>query len=176
VEKTVVVLRRPLSRKPSGLPNSAAAAPSRPSEPAPSEPAPLGSAPLGLAMPGPASPLWSGVIRGEPTPRSRMLDVFIADGTPHLIKSRPARVWQNRAMPQLLNHRPKRPLAVELVLDCRVWSAAARPIDETLVVDVLERAAIIAHAGQIREKHVFTAVDRADPRVAVTLTRLQPQS
>lgn len=160
MEKTVVVLRRPLSRKPSGLPKSAAAAPSRP------EP----------AMPGPASPLWSGIIRGEPTPRSRMLDVFIADGTPHLIKSRPARVWQNRAMPQLLNRRPERPLAVELVLDCRVWSATARPIDETLVVDVLERAAIIAHAGQIREKHVFTAVDRADPRVAVTLTRLRPQS
>jgi hypothetical protein len=166
VEKTVVVLRRPLSRKPSGLPGAVAAAPSRPPEPAP----------LGPSMPGPASPLWSGVIRGEPTPRSRMLDVFIADGTPHLIKSRPARVWQNRAMPQLLNRRPERPLAVELVLDCRVWSAAARPIDETLVVDVLERAAIIAHAGQIREKHICTAVDRADPRVAVTLTRLRPQS
>jgi hypothetical protein len=154
VEKTVIVLRRPVSRNTTALRSLAVATPPRASE-------------------RPSSPLWAGVIRGEPTPRARMLDVVIADGTPRLVKSEPARVWQNRAMPQLLNRRPERPLAVELVLDCRFWSSASRPaIDEALVVDVLERAAIIAHAGQIREKHVFAGVDRADPRVAVTLTRL----
>jgi hypothetical protein len=106
-----------------------------------------------------------------------MLDVVVADGTPRLVKSSPARAWQNRALPQLLNRRPERPLAVELVLDCRFWSSAARPaIDEAIVVDVLERAAIIAHGGQIREKHVFAGIDRTDPRVAVILTRHRPQS
>lgn len=166
MEKTVVVLRRPLSRNKAVLPSlaSALAAVAVPRSPKPDESRP-------------SSPLWAGVIRGEPTPRARMLDVVIADGTPRLVKSQPARVWQNRAMPQLLNRRPERPLAVELVLDCRFWSSASRPaIDEALVVDVLERAAIIAHAGQIREKHVFAGVDRADPRVAVTLTRLRTQS
>jgi hypothetical protein len=164
MEKTVVVLRRPPSRNAGGLPSLARAlaamAPRSSNSEAP-----------------PASPLWAGVIRGEPTPRGRMLDVVIADGTPRLVKSSPARAWQNRALPQLLNRRPERPLAVELVLDCRFWSSAARPaIDEALVVDVLERAAIIAHGGQIREKHVFASVDRGDPRVAVVLTRHRPQS
>jgi hypothetical protein len=166
VQKTVIVLRRPRSRNPAALPSltdtQAAAGPPR-------------SPKSDEAWP--AASLWAGVIRGEPTPRARMLDVVITDGTPRLVKSEPARVWQNRAMWQLLNRRPARPLAVELALDCRFWSSAARPaIDEALVVDVLERAAIIAHAGQIREKHVFAGVDRADPRVAVTLTRLRTQS
>jgi hypothetical protein len=164
VEKTVIVLRRPPSRSSAAFANAAIAAAATGPRSAKSDEV------------RPAN-LWAGVIRGEPTPRARMLDVVIADGQPRLVKSRPARLWHNRAMPQLLNRRPERPLAVELVLDCRFWSSAARPaIDETLVVDALERAAIIAHAGQIREKHVFAGVDRADPRVAVTLFRHRPQS
>lgn len=165
VEKTVVVLRRPLSRASAAFANPAIAAAAAPPRSAKSDEA------------RPLPNLWAGVIRGEPTPRARTLDVVIAGGQPRLVKSRPARLWQNRAMPQLLNRRPERPLAVELVLDCRFWSSAARPaIDETLVIDALERAAIIAHAGQIREKHVFAGVDHADPRVAVTLFRHRPQS
>jgi hypothetical protein len=114
--------------------------------------------------------LWSATIRGEPTPQARLHDVVLTDGVARLVKSRPARLWQNLAMPQLLNRRPARPLALDLVLDCRFWSSAPRPpVDEGLVIEVLERAAIIAHGTQIREKHVFAAIDRDDPRVAVSL-------
>ena len=115
--------------------------------------------------------LWSATIRGEPTPQARLHDVVVTDGIARLVKSRPARIWQNRAVPQLLNRRPPRPLALDLVLDCRFWSSAQRmPVDEGLVIEVLERAAIIAHGRQIREKHVFAAIDRDDPRVTVSLT------
>jgi hypothetical protein len=166
VEKTIVVLRRPSSRNKAPLPSLANALAAAAAQQSPKS-----------DLSRPSSPLWTAVIRGEPTPRARMLDVVITDGTPRLVKSEPARVWQNRAMWQLINRRPARPLAVELVLDCRFWSSVTRPaIDEALVVDVLERAAIIAHAGQIREKHVFAEVDRADPRVAVTLAPLASQS
>jgi len=114
--------------------------------------------------------LWSATIRGEPTPQARLHDVVLTDGVARLIKSRPARVWQNLAVPQLLNRRPSRPLSRDLALDCHFWSSARRPpIDEGLVIEVLERAAIIAHGRQIREKHVFAAIDRDDPRVVVSL-------
>ena len=114
--------------------------------------------------------LWFATIRGEPTPQARSHDVVVIDGVARLVTSRPARLWQNRAVPQLLNRRPRRPLVSDLVLDCRFWSSAHRPpIDEGLVIEVLERAAIIAHGRQIREKHVFAAVDRDDPRVTVAL-------
>jgi hypothetical protein len=117
------------------------------------------------------APLWSATIHGE-TPQSHPHGIALRDGTVRLVKSQSARLWQNRAVPQLLNRRPMRPLALDLVLDCRFWSSAQRPpIDESLVIEVLERAAIIAHGRQIREKHVFAAIDRDDPRVTVRLMR-----
>jgi hypothetical protein len=147
--KTLVVRRVPARRKNAVLPIAAAGAP-----------------------PGtrPAPALWSATIRGEPTPQARLHDIVLADGMARLIKSRPARIWQNLALPQLLNRRPLRPLAHDLALDCRFWSSSRRPaIDEGLVIETLERAAIIAHGRQICEKHVFAAVDCDDPRIAVSL-------
>jgi hypothetical protein len=101
-----------------------------------------------------------------------MHEVVLTDGIARLIRSRPARLWQNRAMAQLLNRRPPRPFAVELALECRIWSMpAAAEMDESLLVEVLERAAIIASGRQIRERHLFAAEDRADPRILVRLAR-----
>lgn len=121
--------------------------------------------------------LWSATIRGEPIPQTRLHDVVLTDGVARLVRSRPARLWQNRALPQLLNRRPTRPLATDLALDCRFWSAAPLPpIDEGVVIELLERAAIIAHGRQIREKHVFVATDRDDPRVTLSLARAEPRS
>jgi hypothetical protein len=117
-----------------------------------------------------ARALWSATIRGEPTPQERLHDIVLTDGMARLIKSRPARIWQNLALPQLLNRRPPRPLADDLALDCRFWSSSRRPaIDEGLVIETLERAAIIAHGRQICEKHVFAAVDCDHPRITVSL-------
>ncbi len=122
------------------------------------------------SVPGNGDIVWSATIRGEPMPQAKQHDVVLTDGVARLVRSRPARLWQNRAVPQLLNRRPARPLALDLVLDCRFWSSARRPpVDEDLVIEVLERAAIIAHGRQIREKHVFAAIDRDDPRVTVSL-------
>ncbi|MBV9523925.1 MAG: hypothetical protein JO010_14085 [Alphaproteobacteria bacterium] len=117
--------------------------------------------------------LWSALIRGEPTTRGRMHEVVVLDGTARLIRSRPARVWQNRALAQLLNRRPERPLAVALRLECRIWGGAGSlDLDDALLVEVLERAAIIANGRQIRERHVFSAEDREDPRILIRLSRL----
>ena len=120
--------------------------------------------------------LWSATIEGEPAPQARQHDVVLTDGVARLVTSRPARLWQNRAVPQLLNRRPARPLARALVLDCGFWSSTPRsPVGESLVIEVLERAAIIAHGSQIREKRVFAAIDRDKPRVTVCLTPSESQ-
>jgi hypothetical protein len=69
-----------------------------------------------------------------------------------------------------LNRRPERPLSVALALECRIWSEGGQ-VDDALLVEVLERAAIIANGRQIRERHVFTVEDREDPRIVVRLAR-----
>lgn len=119
-----------------------------------------------------AGTLWTATIRGEPTVRRRMHEVVLTDGIARLVRSRPARLWQSRAMAQLLNRRPPRPFAGELALDCSVWSMpAAGEIDESLLVEVLERAAIIASGRQIRERRLLAAEDREQPRILVRLAR-----
>jgi hypothetical protein len=121
---------------------------------------------------GATAPLWSATIRGEPTARARMHEAVLAGGVARLVKSHPARLWQNSALTQLLNRRPQRPLSVELALECRIWAASPRDdLDDALLLEVLERGAIIANARQIREKHVFAALDRDDPRLTVRLVR-----
>src|SRR5436305_9277816 len=81
--------------------------------------------------------LWSATVRGEPAPQTRLHDVVLTDGVARLVKSRPARLWQNRAMTQLLNRRPPRPLVLDLALDCRIWSSAPLPpVDEGLVIEL----------------------------------------
>ena len=120
-----------------------------------------------------AGTLWTATIRGEPTARRHMHEVVLTDGIARLVRSRPARLWQNRAMTQLLNRRPPRPLAVELALECRIWSMpAAGAIDEWLLVEVLERAAIIGSGRQIRERHLFATEEREAPRILLRLARL----
>jgi hypothetical protein len=117
-------------------------------------------------------PLWSATIRGEPPSRARMHEAVLAGGIARLVKSHPARLWQNGALTQLLNRRPERPLAGELTLECRIWTATPQgDLDDALLLEVLERAAVIANARQIREKHVFAALDRDDPRLSVRLVR-----
>ena len=114
--------------------------------------------------------LWSATIQGEPAPQARSHDIVLADGMARLVKSRPVRVWQNLALSQLLNRRPLRPFAQDLALDCQFWSSSRRPVvDEGVVIETLERAAIIAHGRQICEKHVFAAIDRDSPRITVRL-------
>jgi hypothetical protein len=121
---------------------------------------------------GAAATLWTAAIGGEPTARSRMHDVVLTDGVARLIKSRPARLWQSAALTQLRGRRPERPLAVELALECRLWSERPQhDFDLALLLEVLERAAVIAGARQIREQHVWTAVDAAAPRLLVRLSR-----
>jgi hypothetical protein len=119
-----------------------------------------------------ASTLWSAVIAGEPGPAAPLHDVVVTDGAARLVRSRAARLWQIRALAQLACRRPARPLAVDLVLECRSWSGGGRAaLEEGLVIELLERAAVIARGAQIVEKHVFLARDGAAPRLALRLTR-----
>ncbi|HZS81237.1 MAG TPA: hypothetical protein VFA50_00080 [Stellaceae bacterium] len=117
--------------------------------------------------------MWSAVIRGEPTPRRSIHEIVVIDGAARLIRSRAARLWQRRAMAQLLNGRPMRPLAGEMALECLIWwKRRFGDLDDALLVEVLERAAVIANGEQIRERHVVSALDPDDARLVVRLARI----
>jgi hypothetical protein len=121
----------------------------------------------------PASFLWSATIHGEPVPRHAARTIAVVRGMPQLIRSADARSWQNAALSQLLNRRPLRPLTRELALDCQVWHRRrVGEIDDSLIVDVLERAAIIAGARLVVERHLYARLDPDAPRIVVRLASL----
>lgn len=133
------------------------------------------------------------IIYGEPASKanSRQL-VSFPDGKggkrPALIKSKKARSYEADALKQI-------PPAVRLQLEgpvrvtLRIFYASERPdLDESVVLDVLQdrhegkgeqrvlvQKGVYRNDRQVREKHVFHGIDRANPRTEVTVETMVAQ-
>jgi Holliday junction resolvase RusA-like endonuclease len=122
--------------------------------------------------------IWCGVIPGEPMSKAnsrRMVNFKSREGKKYLasVKSCKALAYMEAAIAELTILRPREPYLGNLVMDCVIWYASRRPdLDESLVMDVLQRAAIIKNDRQIREKHVYWRLDPLKPRALVSLSRL----
>jgi Holliday junction resolvase RusA-like endonuclease len=108
-----------------------------------------------------------------------------------LRKSNEALQWESDALRQIP---PKARLRLEgqVSVTIRIWYASERPdLDESLVLDVLQdrwskknaitgkrelvQAGVYRNDRQVREKHVFHAIDRRNPRVDVVIEAMQVQ-
>lgn len=113
------------------------------------------------------------VILGEPVSKANSRQLVLIRGLPRIIKSAKAQRYVRDAQRQLF----KLPtlLAGPLAVTIRMFYATERPdLDESLVLDVLQ-GKIYANDRQVREKHVFHAIDRANPRAEITVTPLTAQ-
>lgn len=114
---------------------------------------------------------------------------------PAIIKSAKARTYERDAVRQI-PPRARARLTGPVRVTLRIWYASERPdLDESVVLDVLQdrwsRAAKAANGApaqrtlvqagvyrndrQVREKHVFHAIDRANPRAEVRIEPLDGQ-
>jgi Holliday junction resolvase RusA-like endonuclease len=132
-------------------------------------------------------------ILGEPASKANQRQlVSFPDGKggkrPALIKSKKARNYESDALLQI-------PPAARLQLDgpvrvtLRIFYASQRPdLDESVILDVLQdryvgrgeqrelvQKGVYRNDRQVREKHVFHAIDRANPRAEVMVEALEPQ-
>jgi Holliday junction resolvase RusA-like endonuclease len=133
------------------------------------------------------------VILGEPASKanSRELVTFGRgeDARPAMIKSKKARDYERDALLQI-------PPAARAMLEgpvrvtLRIYYASERPdLDESVVLDVLqarfakrlgtrprevERTGVYVNDRQVREKHVYHAIDRANPRAEIEVEELVP--
>lgn len=128
------------------------------------------------------------VIYGEPASKANSRQIVTIDGRAALIKSKKARNFERDALRQIPSNARQRitgPVRVTL----RIWYASERPdLDESVLLDVLQdrfrgkgEARTLLHPGiyrndrQVREKHVFHGIDRANPRAEILVEPLQPQ-
>ncbi|MCG5072255.1 RusA family crossover junction endodeoxyribonuclease [Paraburkholderia tagetis] len=129
------------------------------------------------------------VILGEPASKANSRKLVTIAGRPSTIKSDKAHNFEAMALPQIpprVRVQLKCPLRVTL----RIFYASERPdLDESVVLDVMQdryktvgkgdakrrelvQRGVYVNDRQVREKHVFHAIDRANPRTEVTIEPL----
>jgi Holliday junction resolvase RusA-like endonuclease len=130
-------------------------------------------------------------ILGEPASKANSRQIVTIGGRPSSIKSKKARGFETdalRQIPPAARQRIEGPVKVTL----RIFYASERPdLDESIVLDVLQdrwgkrdkvddmrpllQAGVYRNDRQVREKHVFHAIDRKNPRTEVLIEPLLPQ-
>lgn len=107
-----------------------------------------------------------------------------------VIKSEKARNYERDAVLQIPHH-ARQMLTVPVRVTIRMFYASERPdLDESVVLDVLqakyrrqadktrtlERRGVYVNDRQVREKHVYHAIDRANPRAEIEIEPLSPET
>lgn len=112
-------------------------------------------------------------ILGEPVSKANSRQLVSIRGAPRVIKSRKALRYVADATLQVPTQWPLLHGLVAVTL--RMFYASERAdLDESLVLDILQ-GRIYVNDRQVREKHVYHAIDRANPRVEVSVQVLTAQ-
>lgn len=133
------------------------------------------------------------VILGEPASKANQRQlVSFPDGKggkrPALIKSSKARNYERdalRQIPPACRVQLQGPVKVTF----RIFYASQRPdLDESVILDVLQdrysgkgearelvQRGVYLNDRQVREKHVYHAIDRANPRTEIEVEQLEPE-
>lgn len=108
-------------------------------------------------------------ILGEPASKANSRQLVRFGNRPASIKSKKARDYvddlrrQVRPFPAVLEG--------ELAAHIWIWYASRRPdLDESVILDGLQ-GLVYANDRQVRERHVYWGLDRANPRCRVVITR-----
>jgi len=105
-----------------------------------------------------------------------------------LIKSQKARSYEKDALRQI-PARCRQRLTGPIKLTAKIYYASERPdLDESVILDVLQdrfhgkgeqrvlvQAGVYRNDRQVRERHVYHAIDRANPRAEIIVEPLQMQ-
>ena len=135
-------------------------------------------------------------ILGEPASKANSRQIVTIGDRPSSIKSKKARSYEADALMQIppaARQRLQGPVRIWL----RIFYASERPdLDESIVLDVLQdrygkapkdangkpcgprpliQAGVYRNDRQVRERHVWHAIDRKNPRTEIALEAIQVQ-
>ena len=107
------------------------------------------------------------VVYGEPASKANSRKLVLFGDRPASIKSDKARGYARDFQLQV---RPILPLVEgELRMDLWIYYASRRPdLDESLILDLLQ-GKVYANDRQVRERHVYHMLDKANPRVEILI-------
>ena len=111
-------------------------------------------------------------IKGETASKANSRKLVMFGDRPASIKSDKARGWLANAIRQIPGPVVTPLLGGDLVAFIRIYYATRRPdLDESLVLDFLQ-GRVYGNDRQVKEKHVYHALDPVDPRVELMVKQL----
>lgn len=128
-------------------------------------------------------------IRGQPVSKSNRSQVVTIGSRYSLGKSKEAKAYIRAALPQI-PPAARRRIDVPVRLTATLYYASERPdLDESQLLDVLQdqwkrdkstgqrvlvQAGVYTNDRLVRERHIFHAIDKKNPRAEILIEPLQP--
>lgn len=129
-------------------------------------------------------------ILGQPCSKANSRQIVTIKGRPTSIKSKEALAYERDALRQI-PPAARRRLEGPLRMTIGIWYASERPdLDESLILDVLQdrwqrdkrtgervlvQAGVYRNDRQVRERHVYHGIDRANPRAEIVIEPIVEQ-
>lgn len=128
------------------------------------------------------------IIAGEPASKANSRQLVTIRGKIAFIKSKKALGFEREAGLQI-PHKCRAMFEGPVAVTLHLYYASERPdLDESVVLDVLQaqykiiggkrelvRAGVYLNDRQVREKHVYHHIDKANPRVHVVVVPIYPK-
>ena len=115
-----------------------------------------------------------GVILGELASKSNSRRLVNRGGRPMFIKSQKALDYEKSALLQLKKIIGRnKPMENDVVLEATLVYASKRPdLDESLLMDILQKAGVYLNDRQVKEKHIYWGIDKDNTRVSFIVWEL----
>lgn len=109
------------------------------------------------------------IIEGEPASKANSRRLVYYGKKPAFIKSDKARAYEASAILQLKSQvRRHKMFETPVAVEMTIYYASQRPdLDESLILDVMEKAGVYKNDRLVRERHVFHGIDKARPRAEI---------
>lgn len=137
-------------------------------------------------------PIVSFTILGEPASKANSRDIVTIGGRPSSIKSKKALAYERDALAQIPAS-ARLQLLGELSVTMHIFYATQRPdLDESLILDILQnryktvkfggqkvkelvQKGVYVNDRQVREKHIYHAIDKFNPRTVIEIRAIHPE-
>jgi Holliday junction resolvase RusA-like endonuclease len=110
------------------------------------------------------------VVYGEPASKANSRMLVHLNGRPAFIKSAKARAYERDF--QLQCKKLDALMEGDLVVHIKIYYASRRPdLDESVILDCMQ-GFIYENDRQVKEKHIYHALDKVNPRAEIRVEKL----
>ena len=109
------------------------------------------------------------IISGEPCSKANSRIMIVAKGKRRCIKSTQAQKYVDSFLRQA-KAMHFYPIVDDAKLICNIYySSYRKDLDESLIMDCLQKAGMLKNDRQIKEKHIYHHIDKKYPRAQIEL-------